>query len=255
MKKQFIFFIVLFTFGILPVSAFQMLDNSSDVNKSYLILDILPIDAVNSCDVFINNGAPIPITASKTQCEYYKNPDSKIKIEVRLPFESIFRNKTFFVNENKNEKNVITIQLSKKLSEISIKVAKMTTDMINAILKYSESKDIREFRKATSSFSAAYYVNDFIDELSTFDEESILDLVNLIKQNIDIPNSKHELIFNKIIDNMFRIRELAKEIKELKAKNTNMTDKNKKEMFEKMTVKFNEIIWDTYDIVKAATER
>lgn len=253
MKKFFLIFCICILTSGYSVYAFDMLESPKDSDKNILILELSPFNEVKGCEVFINNGNPYIYNQQKIECQYYKLPDDSIKIEVNMPFDSKYKSKTYFFKEAK--KNLINITLSKKLSETSQKIAKMTTETINAILRYSETKDIQEFRKASSTFGSAYYLSDFIDEINTLDEEAINEFILVIKQNLFFPNVNHETIANKVIDNTFRIKELIKEVAAYKDKNKNMSEKQKKELLEKMTSKLNEIIWDTYDVVKTVMDR
>jgi len=256
MKKLFKnVFCFMFCFVFLGISAqsFEMLDSTKDADKKILILELQPFNEVKGCEVFINNGSPVIYNQTKIECEYFTMPDGSIKVEINLPFDSNYKSKTYFFKEAK--KNFISIALTKKLSETSLKVAKMTAETINAILRYCETKDIQEFRKASSTFSSAYYISDFIDEISAIDEESVNELIIYIKQNLFFSNVNHETIMNKVIDNTLRIKELIKEIRDFKEKNQKLTDIQKKELLEKMTTKLNDIIWDTYDIVKSAMDK
>ncbi|HPG31747.1 MAG TPA: hypothetical protein PLQ81_13245 [bacterium] len=126
-----LFFLIIFCSA--DLKAFVVLENTEQIKK-YAFIEILPVEAAEGAYFTINNGEPMKFIVQKQLVEYYKSSDDKIKIDLTMPFDSKYKNSIYYFNESSDKDRVISVLVSRKLSEESKKIAKLITSMANSIM-------------------------------------------------------------------------------------------------------------------------
>ncbi|MBP7651929.1 hypothetical protein KA977_00810 [Candidatus Dependentiae bacterium] len=250
-KKYFTIMLSIILVSSVNLYAFVMMDNTEQIQK-YVNVEILPAEAAKGAFLTVNNGDAVKYIIQKQLMEYYKSSDDKIKIEITMPYESKYKSSTYFYNEISGNNRLITLRLSRKLSDESKKIAKLITSMTNSIIEYNETGNIEEFKTAAQYFGSIYYLDVFIKELCELDSDEMNEFLNIIKYGLYIPNENYENITQKIIDNISKLKTISIEINELNDSNSNtLSQDQKRKKLDNLTQSINDIFWNTFDIVKS----
>ncbi|HPN30695.1 MAG TPA: hypothetical protein PKY81_07030 [bacterium] len=244
-----LFFLIIFCSA--DLKAFVVLENTEQIKK-YAFIEILPVEAAEGAYFTINNGEPMKFIVQKQLVEYYKSSDDKIKIDLTMPFDSKYKNSIYYFNESSDKDRVISVLVSRKLSEESKKIAKLITSMANSIMEYNESGNVEDFKSASKNFGSIYYLDVFVKELCELDSEEMNEFLNIIKYGLYLPNENYEVITQKIIENISQLKKAGNEIKQLNDSNSNyLRPEDKRNKLDGLTQNINDIFWNTFEIVKS----
>lgn len=248
MFKKCIFpIIALILLAAVSAQSFEMLDSNINVPEKKAVIQIIPLKAALNCDIYINGGSSEKYMSANQIINYSPASNNKIKIDIVLPKESDYKSKTYIMDENIAVNPVtVKINLYRKLSPETRRIANLIVSSINSFAAYRESGNIDSLRAPTSDIGALYYIDKFIDDISAFDAEEITKFLDIIKDNIKL-SAENSAILEKVTENINIMRGISIELAELK-ENPTLTASDKKSRQDKLSNKIMEVFWNCIDL-------
>jgi len=130
-------------------------------------------------------------------------------------------------------------------------VLKLFTEMVNSIVLYTETENVKDFQKATQYLGSVFYLDDFYEDMKRIDNEELARMLDYIKNNIQISDDLKQQILTSVIDSS---KEVSNLIFSLKKKKTALSDKEKDSIKNKIMQSSVNLWWDIFDIVKTAKQ-
>jgi hypothetical protein len=242
--KYKILVILLIILSALTFSGFKMLPPDYNELENSIKITIKPKEIAEQSYIYLNNSYPINYREGNFYEYSFSKNDKNIKIEIQVPIDSKYKDKTIFISPETKEVN---IRLTKTFSEESKNILNLIIELVNSINKYQKSGNMADFREASKNFNSIVYLNYFIEDLKYIDKEEINNLLEFVKTNINLTNDQYDIIFDKTVDSSKKLVQLTYK---LNSYSNQLSETEKQRLQSELIQETLDVWWDIFDIIE-----